>query len=59
MHVAASPPPTIERFASVRTDREFELWLRRELGRLHEGVLNEPVPEKLLRVLEEAMGPRD
>ena len=43
----------------MRTDKEFDLWLQRELNRLHEDVLHEPVPEKLLQVLEEVIGPRD
>jgi hypothetical protein len=59
MHMAASSPSTIESFASMRTDWEFDLWLQRELGRLHDDVLQEPVPEKLLQVLEEALSPRD
>ena len=33
---------------------EFDAWLRRHLGRMHAGVMTEPVPEHLLRLLDEA-----
>ena len=46
-------------FAVVQPDGEFDLWLRRELGRLHGDVLHEPIPEKLLRIIEEGAGARD
>ena len=41
------------------SNREFDLWLQRELSRLHGDVLHEPVPEKLLSILEGCAGPRD
>ena len=31
---------------------EFDAWLRGHLGRLHAGVLAEPVPERFLRLLD-------
>lgn len=38
----------------------FDRWLRRELGRLHNDVLNEPIPERLLRIVQEyGRGGRD
>ena len=40
-------------------NREFDLWLQRELGRLHGDVLHEPVPEGLLRILEGTPAPHD
>lgn len=43
----------------VQANREFDLWLQRELCRMHGDVLHEPVPEKLLRILEDAALPRD
>ena len=46
-------------FAAVRANREFDLWLQRELSRLHGDVLHEPIPEKLLRILEDGAKPRD
>lgn len=30
----------------------FDAWLRRELGRLYDAVLTEPVPEALTRLLD-------
>jgi hypothetical protein len=45
-------------FAAVQANREFDVWLQRELGRLHGDVLHEPVPEKLLQILEEASRPQ-
>ncbi len=44
-------------FTAVPANRELDLWLQRELGRLHGDVLHEPVPEKLLRILEDASAP--
>lgn len=38
----ASPPPD---------EAAFDLWLRRELTRLYDDALHEPVPEELLRLL--------
>lgn len=33
-------------------NRDFDRWLRRELGRLHNDVLHEPIPDRLLRIIE-------
>ena len=40
----ASPPPP--------DNRDFDRWLQRELGRLHNDVLYEPIPDRLLRIIE-------
>ena len=40
-------------------DREFDLWLQRELSRLHGDVLHEPVPEGLMRIIAGSSAPRD
>ena len=57
--MAALPSMPNQGFAALQTTRSFDLWLQRELGRLHGDVLHEPVPEKLLRILEEAASQRD
>jgi len=44
---------------AVQATREFDLWLQRELGRLHGDVLHEPVPERLLRIIEDGARPQD
>lgn len=46
-------------FRALDSTREFDLWLQRELGRLHGDVLHEPVPECLLRILEGTPTPHD
>ena len=58
----ASTHPSVSREAAPPvspSNRNFDLWLQRELGRLHGDVLHEPVPEKLLRIIEEGIGARD
>lgn len=44
----ATPP---EPAVPLQADAAFDAWLRLELGKLHDDVLAEPVPEALLRVL--------
>lgn len=54
----ASTHPSVSREVLVPTppsNRNFDLWLQRELGRLHGDVLQEPIPEKLLRIIEEGI----
>ncbi len=36
-----------------KTDAAFDLWLQRGLHKLYDNVANEPVPEALLRLIEE------
>lgn len=33
-------------------DAAFDRWLRRELGRLYDAALEEPVPDELMRLLD-------
>ena len=40
----AAPPP--------KDDPAFDRWLKQELGRLHNDVLREPVPDRLLHIVE-------
>ncbi|MBD0275845.1 MAG: hypothetical protein ICV73_28440 [Acetobacteraceae bacterium] len=50
-HSSVSPAGFVPAAPSTRS---FDLWLRRELGRLHGDVLHEPIPERLLRIIEDA-----
>jgi hypothetical protein len=34
-------------------DAAFELWLQRGLHRLYDDIANEPIPDELLRLIEE------
>ena len=57
--MSTHPSAPADGFAAVKANREFDLWLERELCRLHGDVLHEPVPEKLLRILEDGAALRD
>lgn len=59
MQMSTHTPEPKDGFAAVQSNREFDLWLQRELSRLHSDVLHEPVPEKLLSILEGSAAPRD
>lgn len=59
MQMSTLSPAAKGGFTASGSIREFDLWLRRELGRLHGDVLHEPIPPQLLRALEAAAEPRD
>jgi hypothetical protein len=59
MQASTQPSANGRDFTAVHATREFDLWLQRELGRLHGDVMHEPIPEKLLRIIEEGIRPRD
>lgn len=61
MQMSTHPGQTKEGsvFPPQTQNREFDLWLQRELGRLHGEVLHEAVPDKLLRILEDASRSQD
>lgn len=59
MQTSTNSPRPNGGFAALQSTREFDCWLQRELGRLHGDVLHEPVPEKLLRIIEDGVAPRD
>jgi len=37
----------------AKTQAAFDLWLRRGLHKLYDEVVSEPIPEELLRIIEE------
>ena len=59
MQASTHPPVQRDGFAAMQANRDFDLWLQRELGRLHGDVLHEPVPEKLLRIIEKGTSAGD
>jgi len=48
-----SPVPPPEKGSEGRADSAFDLWLRRGLHQLFDEVAREPVPEELLRLIED------
>lgn len=40
-------------------DQAFDVWLKRGLHQLFDDVVNEPVPEELLKLIEEDRGKQD
>ncbi|MBD0270460.1 MAG: hypothetical protein ICV73_00900 [Acetobacteraceae bacterium] len=57
--MSTHPKAAKDGITGLPSNREFDLWLQRELSRLHGDVLHEPVPEKLLSILEGCAAPRD
>lgn len=39
--------------AERKTEAAFDIWLQRGLHKLFDDVANEPIPEELLRIIEE------
>ncbi len=59
MQMSTNPSVSKDGLSAVQANRELDMWLKRELGRLHGNVLHEPVPERLLRIIEDLASPRD
>jgi hypothetical protein len=50
------PPRRTLGSAPAGVDQAFELWLNRGLHQLYDAVAQEPVPEELLRLIEQDKG---
>lgn len=57
--MSSHPQAPKDGFKALQSNREFDIWLQRELSRLHGDVLHEPVPDKLLSILEGCTVPHD
>ena len=53
MPKAKAPPPTTPPRKSRKTEAAFDLWLQKGLHELYDQVANEPVPDELLKLIEE------
>ena len=53
------PQPRLRGGRAVEEGDAFDLWLRRGLRRAFDAVAAEPVPDDLLRLIEEDRGERD
>lgn len=53
MTVRKPPPQPDAMKQSKPTDAAFDIWLNRGLHQLFDAVANEPVPEALLKLIEE------
>ena len=51
---AAAPPTPPKK--SRKTEAAFDLWLQKGLHELYDQVANEPVPDELLKLIEEDRG---
>lgn len=47
------PEKSRQKETSPDKDNPFDLWLKRGLHQLFDDVANEPIPEELLRLIEE------
>lgn len=47
------PEKSRQKETSQDKDNPFDLWLKRGLHQLFDDVANEPIPEELLRLIEE------
>ncbi len=56
MSKAKVPPSPAQPKKSRKTEAAFDLWLQKGLHELYDQVANEPVPEELLKLIEEDRG---
>jgi hypothetical protein len=47
------PPPQAEPKRPGKGEAAFDLWLKRGLHKIYDDVANEPIPEELLKLIEE------
>ncbi|MFT8367384.1 hypothetical protein [Acetobacter papayae] len=52
-----TPPPRKTR--KKQGDQAFDVWLKRGLHQLFDDVVNEPMPEELLRLIQEDRAKQD
>lgn len=58
LRTGGAPPPWVARASATRRNADpgeaaFEHWLKKELGRLYDATLAEPVPDELARLLDQ------
>ena len=56
MPKAKAPPPPTQTKKPRKTEAAFDLWLQKGLHELYDQVANEPVPDELLKLIEEDRG---
>ena len=56
MSKAKAPPPASPAKKPRKTEAAFDLWLQKGLHELYDKVANEPVPDELLKLIEEDRG---
>ncbi|MDI3307583.1 MAG: hypothetical protein QJR07_10825 [Acetobacteraceae bacterium] len=56
---SAEPSDPLIEPVGERVDRAFDLWLRRGLHQLYDTVAKEPIPEALLRLINEDRASRE
>jgi len=54
-----SPPPRRAQRGGGDSPEAFDIWLQRGLHQLYDSVAKEPVPEELLRLIEQDRSGRD
>ena len=53
MTVPKNPPKTPTPSATAKPDAAFDVWLQRGLHKMFDDVASEPIPDELLRLIEE------
>ncbi len=53
MPKARKPTGESEPKRAGKSDAAFDLWLKRGLHKIYDDVANEPIPEELLKLIEE------
>jgi hypothetical protein len=53
MPKAKKPTAVTETKRTGKGDAAFDLWLKRGLHKIYDDVANEPIPEELLKLIEE------